>query len=224
MEITPQSWSYLGSRGSVRLVNSDSSVVKKRPPGRPAGEGANREAILDAAKRLFADRGYDGASMRAIAAQAGVDPALIRHFFTDKEGLFAAVVPGRSELPQLLLAALAGDPDDVGERLAEVYLAAWEDSETEPILRAMVRTAFTSERGAGLLREIIATRIGAQIPPGHVASDEPMLRLALAGSHLLGVASARRVAGIEALADADRSRIVAIVAPAIQHYLTGELP
>lgn len=82
VEIAPQSWSYLGSRGNVRLVNSDSSVVKKRPPGRPAGEGANRDAILDAAKRLFADRGYDGASMRAIAAQAGVesgvDSALLR--------------------------------------------------------------------------------------------------------------------------------------------------
>lgn len=196
----------------------------KRRPGRPAGDGANREAILDAAKALFSAHGYDGASMRAIASAAGVDPGLIRHFFTDKEGLFAATIADRTAIPARLAAAFDGDRDRLGERLTAAYLEVWECADTGPILRAMVRTAFTSERSGELLHDVLATRITTELAPDTMASDELPLRLMLAGSHLFGVAAARNFAHVEPLAEIDRDRIVAIVEPTIQHYLTGRLP
>ena len=78
--------------------------------GRRAGNSGTRDAILDAATALFAERGYEGASMRTIAAAAGVDPALIRHFFDDKDTLFATVIADRTIIFQQLAASLPGDP------------------------------------------------------------------------------------------------------------------
>lgn len=158
--------------------------------------------------------------MRAIAKQAGVDPGLIRHFFTDKEGLFAATVADRTAIAERLLAALAGDPDRVGARLADAYLGIWEDPDTGPILRAIVRTALTSERSAGLLREMLAGKIIGAIG----GDDELPLRMTLAGSHMLGVAAARYLVGIDPLAAIERAELVAILGPVLQQYLHGPLP
>lgn len=149
---------------------------------------------------------------------------MIRHFFTDKEGLFAATVSTRTAVPERLTTAFHGDRENLGARITAAYLAAWDDDDTGPILRAIVRTAFTSERSAGLLREILTTQITDHLDPGTVEPDELPLRLILAGSHLLGVAAARNLAAVEPLADLDRARLVDIVAPAVQHYLTGPLP
>ncbi|MDL9937832.1 TetR family transcriptional regulator [Gordonia sp. ABSL1-1] len=204
-------------------VGQDSSRGKRRP-GRPVGDGANRDAILDAAKELFAARGYAGASMRAIAGAAGVDPGLIRHFFADKQGLFAATIADRSEIPGKLTAAFAGDPAGLGERLAAAYLDLWESPETGSMVRALFRTAFTSDTSDGLLHELLATRVVAALPDEIAGLDNPVLRVTLAGSHLLGVAAARNLAHARPLAELDRSRIVAIVAPTIHRYLTEPLP
>src|SRR6185437_1711481 len=102
----------------------------KRPTGRRVGDSGTRDAILDAARDLFAERGYDGATIRAIATSAGVDPALIRHCVGDKEALFAAIVSDRSTIPERITEALPGAPDKLGERVADAYLRLWEEPDT----------------------------------------------------------------------------------------------
>lgn len=200
------------------------SPPPKRRPGRPAGDGARRDAILDAAKSLFSAHGFEGASLRAIAATASVDPALIRHFFKDKDGLFVAVISNRTTITERLGRAFPGDPAYLGERLSETYLGLWDDGDTGPILRAMVRTAFTSDRSAGMLSDLLTARIATDMNPELAAQEEMSLRVMLAGAHLFGIASARYLACAEPLTAIDRCRLVAIVAPIVQHLLTGTLP
>jgi hypothetical protein len=112
----------------------------------------------------------------------------------------------------------------MGERLADAYLGLWDDEDTGPILQAMVRTAFTSERSAWILRDLLTARVKAGLTPELLAQEEMPLRLMLAGAHLLGIAAARNLAHAEPLTAIDRARLVAIVASTVQHFLTGPLP
>lgn len=196
----------------------------KRRPGRPAGDGANRDAILDAARELFAARGYDGASMRAIATQAGVDPALIRHFFTDKQGLFSATIADRTVIGDRMSGVFDGDVEGLGERFASAYLDIWEDPDTGPMMGAMLRTALTTERAAELLRDMLMSKVTSHMPTDRDMPDDIVARILLAGAHMLGIVIARNLAQVPPLADYNRDQIVHTVAPAIQHYLAEPLP
>ena len=109
-------WSKV-SRVSDSSTDEPGSGPRRRPTGRRGGDSGTRDDILRAARDLFAARGYDGASLRAIAAQAGVDPALIRHFFGDKDGLFAATLDFSMDARRRLRGVLEGDRDGLGERL-----------------------------------------------------------------------------------------------------------
>lgn len=199
------------------------STRTQRPTGRRSGDSGTRDAILDAARDLFADFGYEGASMRAIASRAGVDPALIRHFFTDKEKLFATTMADRTMIPERIAAALAGPADELGARATDAYLRLWEEEDTRPILLGLVRSAMTSPHGAALLVEAIGGRVrGQDAPP---LSEDPRARgIALASSHLFGVAVARHVLRIPVVAELSHDDLVAELAPAIQRYLTGTPP
>jgi AcrR family transcriptional regulator len=198
-------------------VSSDPRSTKpKRPTGRRTGDSGTRADILDAARNLFADLGYDGASLRAIASAARVDPALIRHFFGDKETLFATTFADRTTIPDRMAAAIAGDPHGIGERVTDIYLRLWEEPDTRPILLSLVKSATTSERAATMLLEILGGRAReASIP------DVDSERVAIAASHLLGVAIARHVVKLPAIVELSREQLVASIAPTIQRYLTG---
>lgn len=197
------------------------STQRRRGPGRPSGAGGSREAILDSARALFGARGYDGASLRAIASGAEVDPAMIRHFFTDKEGLFAATIADRTAIPERMIAAFDGDVERAGHRLANAYFDMWEDDETGPMLRAVVRTAVTSTKAADLVRELVAGRIVGSFDED--ADREMPLRVALIGSHLLGIAAARYLIGIEPIERIPRDDLVEVIAPVLTRYLTAPL-
>jgi AcrR family transcriptional regulator len=192
---------------------------RKRPTGRRTGDSGTRDAILDAARDLFAERGFDGTSVRAIAAAAGVDPALIRHFFGDKDTLFTTTVADRTNIPRHLAESLAGDPATLGERVTDTYLRMWEEPDYQPILMSLVRSAVTSEHAADMLKEMLISRVRNDEAIGPV-DDERMRRISLAVSHLLGVAFARFIIKIPAIADLSHQTIVAEVAPAVQRYLT----
>ncbi|VXB05627.1 TetR/AcrR family transcriptional regulator [Arthrobacter sp. 9AX] len=195
--------------------------TRKRPTGRRTGDSGTRDAILDAARDLFADLGFDGASIRAIAAAAGVDPALIRHFFGDKETLFASTVADRTAIPQRLVDALTGDPAQLGRRVTDTYLKLWEDPETQPVLQALVRSATTSDRAAAMLREVLGARLLSQeILPGF--DEDRIRRLAICASHLLGIAVARYIIKLPAISALPRDALMDEVAPTIQRYLTGQ--
>jgi AcrR family transcriptional regulator len=198
----------------------DIPTPRKRPPGRRVGDSGTREAILDAARDLFAARGYQLASIRAIATAAGVDPALIRHFFGDKEALFTATVADRTTVPQRMLASFDGDAAGVGARLTDTYLRLWEEPETRPILLSLARSAVTSDRAAQMLFEVMGARLrDADGVAG--ATDQRMRRVVLAASHLLGVAIARYVMKAPPIAELSHDELVAEISPAIQHYLAG---
>lgn len=204
-------------------MHDTAPAPEKRRRGRPAGDGANRDAILDAARELFAARGYDGASMRAIAAQAGVDPALIRHFFTDKQGLFSATIADRTVIGDRMSVVFDGDVEGLGERFASAYLDIWEDPDTGPMMGAMLRTALSTERAAELLRDMLMSKVTSHMPADRDVPDDIVVRILLAGAHMLGIVIARNLAQVPPLVDYNRDQIVHTVAPAIQHYLVDPL-
>jgi AcrR family transcriptional regulator len=199
--------------------------------GRRSGDSGTREAILAAARKRFADLGYDGATIRGIAADAGVDPALVHHFFGSKERLFAAamrlpVVPG-----ELIGAALAGHPgpagagQSLGEHLVRVALTAWDVNEIRDVFLGLLRSAATSEQALAMLREFatetILSRLSAAVPSADPA--QARYRAALVASQVLGLAMTRYVIGLEPLARATRDELVAAIGPTLDRYLTGDL-
>jgi AcrR family transcriptional regulator len=191
-------------------------IARKRPTGRRAGDSGTRDAILDAALACFSERGFEGASLRAIAADAGVDPALIRHFFGDKERLFATVVADRTSVYERLAAALPGDTRGRGRRVTDTYLGLWEARDTGPVLMAVARSAMTSENAARMLRDALGGKVRAQVGDLDAAHSQ---RLAIAGAHLFGVAVARHILKVPAIAELEHEDLVAHVAPTIQRYL-----
>ncbi|MDT0301786.1 TetR/AcrR family transcriptional regulator [Streptomonospora wellingtoniae] len=204
-------------------AEGDADGADRRPGGRRPGRSGTKEAILAAAREQFADKGYTGATFRGIAAQAGVDPALVRHFYGTKDQLFAATLALPGEMLRRLQQSFEGDPEDLGERFARAYLGLWEEPETAPALKAMMRTALTTEQTADLMRDFLQARILGGVAE-QLGDDRPHLRAVLAGTHLVGVAVARHVVGVEPVASLDFDDLVALLAPNLQSYLTGDLP
>ncbi|CAM4170277.1 MULTISPECIES: TetR/AcrR family transcriptional regulator [Helcobacillus] len=192
-----------------------------RPPaqpvshrGRRAGHSGTREALLDAARDQFADHGYDGASLRAIASQAQVDPGLIRHFFGSKQDLFNAAMEDRALITDRLMAAIAGPQDGIGARAVDAYLRLWEDEDTSPILMSMVRSAMTTDHGADLINEVIVARLAPHTEIG--IDSEPARQITLAGAHLLGVAVSRSILKAPPLVEMSHEELVEALAPMVQ--------
>lgn len=191
-----------------------------RRTGRRPGKQDTREAILAAAREAFAERGYDGATIRQIATSAGVDPALVHHYFGTKEELFAATVNFPINPAELVQRALGGGVEGAGERLVRTFLTVW-DSPAGVAGVAVMRSALSSEFAARLLREFLTTQIlrRATTMLGIDPAEAP-LRGALVSSQLAGLAMTRYVLKIEPLASAPREMVVAAIAPNVQRYLT----
>lgn len=199
---------------------------RRRGPGRPRQDEADdgpgtQERIRLAAREVFAERGYDKTSVRGIAKVAGVDPALVHHYFGSKDDLFAAAIEVSIE-PALVVPAVIGEgPDGVGERLARYFLGVWENPVTRVPLLAVIRSALTHEAAAKVLRELVLRRLLARVAADLDVPD-PTFRAELAVSHMVGIAILRYVVQVEPLASADPEKIVALVAPTLQRYLTEE--
>ncbi|WP_156761656.1 TetR family transcriptional regulator [Microbacterium karelineae] len=198
-----------------------SEARRFRGRGRPrAGESDGRERILEAAAHEFAEHGYDGATTRAIAARAGVDPAAIHHHFGKKADLFAEVIGAPMRPDRALPAILDGPIDGVGERLVRYILTALEDPTTRTravtLLRSGVgKRAMTPMLASFLEREVIR-RIAVR-----VGGDDAELRASLVGSQIGGMVLARYVLKFPALADAPIDEVARRVGAAIQTYLAG---
>ncbi|GIG55243.1 TetR family transcriptional regulator [Demequina activiva] len=196
------------------------SEAGQPPRGRRGGDARTREDLLDAALALFAEHGYDGASMRAIAARAGTDPGMIRHYFGDKEGLFVETVLDRTPTVTRLRAAFMDGSPGQGRRLADAYFSLWEDPSSGPMLRALVRSALPSRRAPEFMRHVIG---GAALDEPD--TGDPALRgLGLAGGHLLGVALMRYVVEIPLMATIPRDELLDQIGPVIDGYLASGLP
>lgn len=199
--------------------------VRKR--GRPAsastaaGEPATRDRILGSARSEFAERGYDKASIRAIARGAGVDSALVHHYFGTKEQVFAAAVQGAVApamgIPDLLL---SGSREEWGERLVSYVFKIWEDSVTRDPLLAILRSAVNNETAASIFRGLISRNLLLRVAAG---LDEPdaALRVELAIAQLVGTALLRYVIKVEPIASVSPEELIPRLGPVVQRHLTG---
>jgi AcrR family transcriptional regulator len=192
-----------------------------RRRGRPAGPptGATKERILAAAREEFSARGYDRTSVRAIGKAAGVDAALVHHYFGTKEQIFAAAVEVSFAPAVELPAAVGSAVDGMGERVARFMLRVWENPATREPLLAVVRSAVTNETAAGVLRRLVSRTVLARVA-GELDVPDPEFRVQLAAAHLVGIAILRYVVKVEPLASAAPEQLVQLVAPALQRYLT----
>lgn len=191
--------------------------------GRRPGNPDTREAVLAAARAVFAERGFDGASIRAIAADAGVDPALVHHYFGNKDKLFLAALQAPADPDDFLPEAFQGSREDLGGNVVRLLLRVWDGPAGVGAL-ALVRSAVNNEWTAKLLREFLTTRIIRRViatldlPP-----EEREARGALVASQLVGLVMARYVFRFEPVASATPESLVAAVGPTVQRYLTGDV-
>jgi AcrR family transcriptional regulator len=195
-----------------------------RRTGRRPGNPDTREGILDAARNAFADKGYDGASIRGIATSAGVDPALVHHYFGTKDQLFLKSMNVPIDPAAMIGDAVEGDRDGIGVRLVRMFVSLW-DGPAGIAGVALLRSAVGSEWTAKLFREFIVTQVMRRVLP-RLALDpaEAPLRISLVASQMAGLAMTRYVLKIEPLASVPPEAIVAAVGPTVQRYLTGDLP
>jgi AcrR family transcriptional regulator len=194
-----------------------------RHSGRRPGDGDTRGAILAAARDEFAAGGFDGATIRGIAARAGVDPALVHHYFGAKDKLFeeAISLPVAPEafLPQLLATV---EPARVGELVTRRFLTVWEDTANRPVFMAMLRSVVGNEQAASLVRDRLGRQVFGPIA-GVLGVPDAALRANLIGAQFIGLALARYVGRVEPLASAEVETLVTALAPTIQRYLFGDL-
>lgn len=190
--------------------------------GRRPGSADTRGRILDAARVTFGEHGFDGATIRDVAARAGVDAALVHHYFGTKQRLFVAAMEIPVDFAVVAPWLLEGPRDAVGERFVGFTLDLWERPEVRPLLLGLVRSATTDPVAAAMMRRLIEEGPLLAIA---TALDRPdaRLRASLAGSQFIGLLLARFVVGVEPLASAERELVVAAVGPTIQRYLVGDL-
>jgi AcrR family transcriptional regulator len=178
---------------------------------------ATRTAILEAARERFASDGYERATVRAIAREAGIDPSMVMRYYGSKEGLFAAVIDVELDFPD----PDGIDPATIGVVLVEHFLELWE---RDGVLRTLLRVGVTNDAGADRLRDVFRTQlVPAARAFGHSAADADR-RAALVASQVLGMALVRYVLRFGPAADLSRQDVIAWLAPTVQRYLTAEAP
>ena len=189
--------------------------------GRRPGPSSTRAEITTAAARRFAAAGYDATSLRQVAADASVDPALVRRFFGDKEQLFTAVASALIDPERAVAVVTGGPPGAAGERLLRYFLSLLGDVSRPGPLLGVIRSAVTSEHAAGLLRRLLAEQVLREIAVSF-PSGRPEFGAALAASQLVGLAVARYAVRLPPLTAADTEELVSAIAPVLQYYLTGQ--
>jgi AcrR family transcriptional regulator len=197
------------------------SRARNKRTGRRPGASDTREAIAVAAREQFAEFGYERATFRAIATAAGVDPALVVHFYGSKEDLFREVMQLPPEVSGALVRIADGPREQMGHRLAELVIAALENPDTRPVVLGRIRSASSHPDAAALVRETVTRDLSALTSA--INDDQPDVRAVLVGAHVVGLALARYVVLVEPLASMSPSEVIAIVAPTLQHYLVDPL-
>lgn len=188
--------------------------------GRPRGKTDTRNVILATARRMFAAAGYDKTSVRDVAAAAGVDPAMIRHYFGSKAELFRATMGWPFEPADIAARIAGGDHDQIGERLTREFFEAWEKPDSRAPLLAILRGAATHEESANLVRQFIQGQVYSQIAAG-LAQPDGELRIDLAMSQLLGIAYLRHILQVDPIASTPVDELIRRVAPVISSHLTS---
>ncbi|UQX12525.1 TetR/AcrR family transcriptional regulator [Candidatus Mycobacterium methanotrophicum] len=195
----------------------------RKRPGRPAGNSGTRQRILDNARVLFARNGISNTSIRAVAAAAGVDSALVHHYFGTKEKLFAAAVQIPID-PMDIIGPLREVPvEELGHTIPSMLLPLW-DSELGASVIATLRSILAGSEVnlfRSFIQDMIAVELGSRVdnPPG-----SGIIRIQFVASQLVGVLMARYILDLEPFKSLPAQRIADTIAPNLQRYLTGDLP
>ncbi|WP_063005027.1 TetR/AcrR family transcriptional regulator [Nocardia salmonicida] len=201
---------------------SGSGTAKSGRTGRRPGNADTRLAILDAARVRFAGTGFDKTSIRAIAADADVDPALVHHYFGNKQQLFAAAVDFPVDPDTTLLAVDAAPLDELGQTIVRAVVTVW-DSPAGPGIVAMVRSIFAGgdqNLARSFLLQVVLERVRVRIA---TPADDGRARVSLAAAQMVGVLTARKIIALEPLASMPIDAVVDAVGPVVQRYLTGDI-
>ncbi|MBO1267387.1 TetR/AcrR family transcriptional regulator [Arthrobacter cavernae] len=191
--------------------------------GRRSGGEDSRELILGTARRLFAEHGFDGTSLRQVAREAQVDPAMVHHFFKGKDELFALSVELPADPEQVLAGVETLDPGERAEAIIRAVLRLWEGPAQHGLV-AFVRGTIGSTAKTALLREMVARTILSRVMAGVPGpAGEVRMRGDLVASQMVGLMLVRYVVRLDPLASATQDEVVRMVAPNVQRYLTGEL-
>jgi AcrR family transcriptional regulator len=196
--------------------------TRTAPRGRRPGAPDTRAAILAAARTSFADKGFAGTTIRAVATTAGVDAALVHHYFGTKDDLFVAALELPVDPRAEIAPVLADGPDGAAERLLTVFVGVWDDPANTAVLVAMARTMLDPS-ASHLMRDgflpVVLQPVGRAL-----GLERPELRMSLVASQLLGIILGRYVLELEPVASMPPETLVATYAPTVQRYLTGDLP
>jgi AcrR family transcriptional regulator len=210
---------------SSEVCVKEGTVAAPREPkvGRRPGNQDTRGQIIAAARHAFAAGGFAGASMRGIAAEAGVDAALIHHYFENKQQLFLATVALPLGLPDVLEQVAAGDRVDLGERVVRTVLGVW-DSELQPSLVAAIRTALTDPALTRSVGEFLTLEVvGRVLRQDDLPTEEANRRAGLVASQVLGLVIGRYVLRLPVLVDRQSEDLVAEIGPTVQRYVDGRI-
>ncbi|WP_431894435.1 TetR family transcriptional regulator [Nonomuraea sp. bgisy101] len=191
-------------------------MTVKRRTGRRPGASDTRGEILAAARQVFAEKGFDKASVRGIAREAAVDPALVHHYFETKEGLFVAAMRLPIDPVEVIGRLLEGPREEIGERLVRLILTVTADEEARTPVLALMRSAMTNEQAVHMMREFITNALLYRVADGLGIAH---LRIEAAFAQLIGVVLARYVLKLEPLASADLEELVELLGPTVQRYL-----
>lgn len=189
--------------------------------GRRPGSPDTKAAILVAARASFASMGLAGTTIRAVAREAGVDAALVHHFFGSKDDLYLAALELPVDPRQVLAPVVAAGPDGVGERLLGALLGVWDDPQVQPALLAMLRGVLSPDGHDLLARGFLDGIVMPTLEP--LAVDRHAERVGSVASQFIGLMVARYLLRLEPLASMPADQVVRLVGPTVQRYLTGPL-
>jgi AcrR family transcriptional regulator len=191
------------------------------PIGRRPGKPDTRQELLATARRMFADAGFDKTSVRDIAAAAGVDPALIRHYFGTKAELFRETMGWPFEPAEIAEQVMGAGRDQIGAHLTRVFFEAWERPDSRAPLLAILRGAATHEESATLVRQFIQGQLYRQMA-AELSGPDAELRIDLAMAQLLGIAYLRHVLRVDPVASTPMEELIARVTPVIEAHMRSD--
>ncbi|WP_433526818.1 TetR family transcriptional regulator [Nocardia pseudovaccinii] len=189
----------------------------------PRGErGAQADRILTAARKSFAERGYAGTSLRSVAQAADVDPTLVNYYFSNKTGLLKAALEPPAAFGEAIAEAAQMPMEERGRAFVEAAVRMWDDPATSEVLRSIILAAshepFAMERLRSVFTALVLQVVSASLP-----RDEAELRANLVSTQIVGLAMTRYVWAIDRIADIPSEQVVRLIAPTVQHYLTGAM-
>lgn len=190
--------------------------------GRRPGDSGAREAILAAAAERFAEQGFQATTMRGVATAAGVDPALVHHYFGTKEGLFTAAMAFPINPAEMVDRLTAPGVDGLGERVVRTLLAVFAELGSANPVIGLIRSAADHPPSARMLREFLGQAVLDRVAAA-IEADRPHLRASLCASQVIGILVARELIALPDLVEADVDTLAAAYGPALQHYLTGDM-